>query len=72
MEYIQIFLVDLPAAIRGVTVRNDDDSYTILINASLSHEMQCEAYDHEISHINNGDFDCMYNADTLELFRHGA
>ena len=72
MEIIQVFLVQMPAAVKALTVHNSDDSYTILINAGMSHEMQCAAYDHEIRHINNGDYDHMYDVSALELIRHSA
>ena len=72
MDYIGVFLVDMPTGIRALTVKNSDDSYTILINAGLSAEAQCAAYDHEMEHINNHDFDHMYDADLLEHIRHSA
>lgn len=71
MEIIQVFLVDL-GPIKGMTIKNNDDSYTILINARLSAEMQMETYDHEIEHINNGDYDQIYDVNTLEAVRHSA
>lgn len=72
MEIIQVFLVDLPTGIKAFTVKNEDDSFTILINAGLSAQMQCDAYDHEMEHINNGDYDHIYDVTTLELLRHSA
>ena len=72
MEMIQVFLIDMPATIRGMTIRNDDDSYTILINAGLSAQMQCDTYDHEMEHINNHDFDSIYDINMLEQLRHTA
>ena len=70
MEHISVFLIDLPPLVRGFTVINNDDSYSIFINARLSHEMQHAAYDHEIAHIDNHDFDKIYKVDELELLRH--
>ena len=35
---------------------NEDDSYTILINARLSYEGQLKAYEHALRHINDDDF----------------
>lgn len=71
MDYIGVFLVDMPTGIKALTVKNNDGSFTVLVNAGLSAEAQCAAYDHEIEHINNHDFDCMYDANNLELIRHG-
>lgn len=72
MEIIQVFLVDMPTAVKGLTIRNEDESYTILINAGLSALVQCEVYDHEMDHINNHDFDHIYDADKIEWLRHSA
>ena len=72
MDYIGVFLVDMPTGIRALTVKNNDDSYTILINAGLSAEAQCDAYDHEIEHINNHDFDHIYDINYLESIRHAV
>ena len=70
MEYIGVYLVDLPTAIRGFTVRNNDDSFSIFINAGMSDVMQRDTYDHEIEHINNHDFDHIYDINYLENLRH--
>lgn len=71
-ETIRVFLVDLPHSVRGFTTKNEDDSYTILINARLSNEMQISTYDHEIAHINNGDYDCCVNVNEIETERHAG
>ena len=66
-------LEDLPVTIRGFTVYCFDEGqayYTIFINSRLTAAAQCRAYDHEIDHINKGDFDKMFTADLLEVLRH--
>lgn len=70
MEYIRVFLVDLP--VPALTVRNSDGGYTILIDAGLSATAQCEAYDHEMEHINNHDYDHIYDVSKIEWLRHSA
>ena len=60
----------MPTTIRGLTIYNNDDSFTIFINAKLNSEMQIKAYDHEMEHINNRDYDKMYSVDMLENLRH--
>lgn len=70
MEIVQVFLVDLPAKVGGLTIRNSDDSYTVLLNAGLSSFAQIQAYDHEMEHINNHDYDQMYDANDIERIRH--
>ena len=72
MEIIQVFFVDLPSSIRGLTVKNNDDSFTILINVNMSYEAQLSAYLHEMEHIKNNDFDYMHDINELEWCRHSA
>ena len=72
METIQVFVIDMPYFVDGITVKNCDDSYTILINAKLSAQGQCGAYDHEMEHINNHDFDHFCDVNQLELIRNSA
>lgn len=72
MEYIGVHLIDLPVTLKGYTTKNHDGSYTIIINARLSSEMQCATYDHEIAHINNGDYDCCRQVANVELIRHST
>ena len=52
-------------------IKNNDDSYTILLNARLSHERQLECYKHALLHINNDDFE-NDNADEIEFKSHGG
>ncbi len=70
MEYIGVYLVDLPHGVRGYTKKNKDGSYTIVINARLSSEMQINTYDHEIKHIENGDYDYQADVGNIEKKRH--
>ena len=75
MECIRVILCDwLPVTVRGLTAYYYDDDgmpyYTIFINANLSSEMQCAAYDHEISHIDNNDFHLMIPVEDIEAVRH--
>ena len=75
MDFIKIFLVDLPPRIHGLTVYKFDDGdayYTIFLNSRLNDEMLRAAYDHEIEHINAGDFDAMHQVDELEGIRHAV
>ena len=48
-----VFVREIPMLphIRGVTVPNDDGTFSIYINASLSAEARREALEHEIYHI---------------------
>ena len=70
----------MPPAIHGFTVSDGFGFYTVVLNPRLSVEMQRKTYYHEISHIQNGDFDRMPDAnrdmmddmslDQLEKIRH--
>ena len=75
MEYIRVILCEwLPVTVRGLTAYYYDEDgmpyYTIFINAGLSAEMQCAAYDHEIQHIDHGDFHLMMPVEDIEAVRH--
>lgn len=65
-----VVLIDMPVKIKGITIMNSDDSYTIFINARLSSQMQCATYDHEMEHINNKDYDHIFSVNDLEAIRH--
>ena len=64
-------LIDMDVLIGEQVIKNNDDSYTILLNARLSHERQLECYKHALLHINNEDFE-KDNADVIEFNAHGA
>ena len=54
---VNVILMDFPSSKgKEMVVTNDDGSYTILINAKLSHEVQMKSYKHAMEHIINGDF----------------
>ena len=42
---------------REMVVENEDGSFTIIINARLSHASQLKAYQHAMSHIEKNDFE---------------
>ena len=66
---INIRLIDMDVLVGEQIIKNSDDSYTILINARLSHERQLECYRHALLHINNEDFS-KDNADNIEYCSH--
>ena len=53
-----------------MVVQNEDDSYTILINAKLSQDGQLKAYQHALNHIRNKDFE-KSDIQNIELNAHG-
>lgn len=69
MDNIRTILVDLPNTIGGYTVKQDD-YYTIVLNQNLSHDKNLITYAHEISHIENKDFDSNCSAGLIEIYAH--
>ena len=69
----KVVLVDLPPSTKGLVTKKCDqgeDFFTIMLNANLSTEAQREAFLHEKSHIDNGDFYSGREADEIESERH--
>ena len=50
-------LTKLPISVHGVTVRDNTGFYNIYININQSSENQKKAVEHELAHIEQGDFD---------------
>ena len=44
-------VIDLPAAVRGVTVPNDDGTFSVYINALYDDETQRHTLEHELEHL---------------------
>ena len=49
-------LVALPAGIKALTVLDSNDFYNVYINQNLPIEVQRQAFDHEMIHIERNDF----------------
>lgn len=69
--YINVQLINCDTCIRESIIKNNDDSYTVFINAKLSRERQLEVYNHAVRHIENSDFD-KQDVDKIELQAHFA
>ena len=57
MEEINVQLLDMDTKIPEQLVKNDDDSYTIFLNARLSQESHLKSYFHALEHIKENDFE---------------
>lgn len=68
MDY-HVELIDMPVTVKATVVPNEDDSYTIFINARLNCEQQYKSFKHELTHLLNNDFK-KNNVDNLEYFAH--
>ncbi|MBR6114659.1 MAG: hypothetical protein IKQ10_05675 [Oscillospiraceae bacterium] len=44
-------VIALPSAVRGVTVPNDDGTFSVYINAVLDADVQRKALEHELAHL---------------------
>lgn len=56
MENINIQLLDMDTKIPEQLVKNEDNSYTIFLNARLSQESLVKSYYHALQHIEENDF----------------
>lgn len=56
MEDINVQLMDMDTMVPEQLVKNDDDSYTIFLNARLSQESRLKSYYHALRHIIENDF----------------
>ena len=63
-------MIDLPVTVKAFVHRNDDDSYTIILNSRLCREQNVRSYLHELQHIDNADLGSFETADSLEYKRH--
>lgn len=68
-ENTRVYVVTMPTTISSFVVRKDD-WYTICINDALTPEGKIDAYNHEVDHINNGDFDSDKPTGLLEIRAH--
>ncbi len=62
-------IIDMDVLVGEQITANSDGSYTIFLNARLSHERQLEAYAHALRHIQENDFE-KENADQIEVEAH--
>ncbi len=67
---IYTYYLDMPTTIKSFVVSNNDMTFTVIINAKIGRDQQLKAYQHELSHIKNGDYDKKTTADLIELAAH--
>lgn len=67
---INTLMANLPTSIRSFVVANKDESYTIVLNARLSHEQHLISYKHELEHIRNNDYEKKCSIDIIECNGH--
>lgn len=69
MEEINVQLLDMDTKIPEHLVKNADNSYTIFLNARLSHESRLKSYYHALRHIQEDDF-CKEDVQEIETHSH--
>ena len=57
MEDINRQLLDMDTKIPEHLIKNNDDSYTVFLNARLSQESRLKSYYHALQHIAEHDFE---------------
>ena len=62
-------IMDMDTMVPEHLVKNEDNSYTIFLNARLSKENQLKSYYHALRHINENDF-CKENVQNIEYEAH--
>ena len=68
-ENTRVYIIAMPKTISSFVVRKDD-YYTICISDALTPEGRIIAYNHEVDHINNGDFDSNDPTGLIEIRAH--
>jgi|GEM_PF-1983522 len=68
---VNVVLLDFPRKGNEMVIPNEDGSFTIMINARLSHKGQLDAYWHAIKHIENEDFE-KDDVQSIEAIAHSA
>ena len=63
----QIVMINMPGKVNECVTLNEDDSYTIFINDSLSPDSKREALLHAFRHINSDDFYIEGNVNEIEM-----
>lgn len=71
-DEIFTYYMNMPTSIRSFVVSHGNATYTIMINSRICHEQQLSAYQHELKHILNGDYNKYDSVDQIELTAHGT
>lgn len=71
-ENIIVLYKDMPARIKSFVLPDNFGNYTIVLNSKLNQEQNLQSMQHEIEHIECGDYDNVHNVDVLEFYRHNV
>ena len=71
MNNIYVHILDFKTTkIKETVTCNEDGSYSVFLNAKLTHKQQCDAYMHALGHIMQLDFESSSSAGLLEAYAH--
>lgn len=62
--------IAMPTTIRSYVIALADGNYCIVLNSNLNFESRMKAYDHEMRHIKNGDYEKHGDIDIIEINCH--
>ena len=65
-----VLLDNMPLDVREHVWKNNDDSFTLALNAKYDSETLKKSFEHAVSHIKNGDFE-KEDVEQIELEAHG-
>ena len=68
----QVRLIEFHGPVKEAVVPNEDGSYTILIESTLSQEQQQQKFLHAMDHICNNDFEKECSVNLLERAAHST
>ena len=71
MEEINVQILNMDTKIPEQLIKNDDNSYTIFLNARLSQESRIKSYYHAMKHIFGNDFEKV-DIDKIETDAHNV
>lgn len=70
MQMINVKYLELPCRVKALSTKNEDDSYTIILNSKLNIEQNKRSFLHELRHIKKNDFNKEdVNKIELDLFK---
>jgi hypothetical protein len=68
---VRTVLQDLPVAVKGFVVTDENGDPTIVLNSRHNRETNIETYQHELAHILGNDLYRPESADEIETWSHG-
>lgn len=71
LDDINVQILDMDTKVPEHIVKNNDDSYTIFLNARMSRENQIASYYHALKHITEDDFQ-KENVQEIEKSTHSS